>query len=208
RWSQEVDTDLTAIRLRGRQITHPLGSAPLHSCEPTGQHSRYFSTGVSQWMIRSQRGLRRAINSTFCLATLFAVVAQQILPCNRKDVALRSHLTAGPEFPARRDEEIFVSRDAGPFDRLLTQHLFFVGKEVPARVDLLSVAFQLLLLFDEAEEWLACAGVAQDAIVHEIVVDDPCMSRDASVEAGVDHLGHLLDRLVKKHPGNLQFDLR
>src|SRR5207248_3219075 len=90
----------------------------------------------------------------------------------------------------RRDEEIFIARDAGPFDRFLPQHLLLVSEKVPARVNLLAAALQFLLVLEKAEQRLAHTCIAQGAVVHEIVVDHARMDRDAQVEASVYHLSH------------------
>src|SRR6266404_5262874 len=159
-------------------------------------------------MAHDQRGLCRAINAASRLAILLPVVAQQIFPRDLENVPLGSHLAAEPELAGRRDEEIFIARDAGPFDRFLSQHLLLVSEKVPARVNLLAAALQFLLVLEKAEQRLACTCIAQGTVVHEIVVDHAGMDRDAQVEASVYHLSHLIERLFEKDATYVQLDLR
>ena len=75
-------------------------------------------------------------------------------------------------------------------------------------MDLLAAAFQFLLLFEKAEQRLARIRIAQGAVVHKIVVNDPSMDRDAPVETGIDHLPHLIERLFEENATDVQLDLR
>ena len=67
-------------------------------------------------------------------------------------------------------------------------------------MNLLSAALQFLLLFEKSDERFARIGIAQSAVVHQIVVDHPRMDRDAPIEASVDHLPHLIERLFERTP--------
>ena len=73
-------------------------------------------------------------------------------------------------------------------------------------MNLLSAALQFLLFFEKANQRFARVGIAQGAIVHQIVVDHARMDRDAAIEAGIDHLSHLIECLFEKDAADVQLD--